>query len=95
MKWIVTGHSTKSDGLLYCVEAEDERAAVLKVAESMGLAFRSIQCDGETFYMIVQHDAYTNDEILNMIFEKDCRYFWEIFVQELKYDTQLNEAVCW
>lgn len=95
MKWIVTGYSGKEVGLLYCVEAEDERAAVLKVAEISKIQFRQLACDGELHYVLVGNEAYTDDEIVGMIYEGSSRYFWEMRVQPLTENRNMKKAVCW
>ncbi len=95
-QWIVSGYSHKMDGFLYIVKAVDEKEAFAKVAKLMGGMYAQFECDEGTTDGITDSSEMS---IKNMTDDMNCegsaRWWWQVYIDEVKEDTNLAGAVSW
>lgn len=93
-KWIITGYSYAMDGLLYVVEAETEVAAIRTVGRINNTVYRKITVDNVSHHVLCT-EKILDEELRYEIKEGEPRWFWQVNAQELKFDTNHADAVCW
>lgn len=100
MNWIVTGYSSKLDGICYVVEADTGFDACNKVAKLEGYLFKQIEygepgdCQGvvDIFY----HPESDMEQIISAYVGGDGpRYCYEVFYEPVTLNYNLRGAVCW
>lgn len=96
MLWIVTGYSSKMDGLLYIVEAENEEDAYREVGKINGTRLVSVEIEESTRHALINNkDDISDEEVKDYLFHSEPRWFWEVWASEFAQGTNLREAVCW
>jgi hypothetical protein len=100
MQWLVTGYSTKMDGICYVVEAEDGKGACEKVAKLEGLVFVQIEYGdpdngGGVADILYHQDDDIQYHVSNYAEGNGPRRCYEVYYEPIVLNTDLTGVVCW